>query len=89
MIDATFVEVPRQRNSREENAKIKGRIRAQYDTPWAPYSGPSSAGSKKRKRIMIRFSLPVLFNRNIACLSGWRQGERRTMATTVGLPHPL
>lgn len=36
MIDATFVEVPKQRNSREENARIKeGQVPAAWDQPEA------------------------------------------------------
>ena len=36
MIDATFVEVPKQRNSREENAQIKaGQVPEAWDKPEA------------------------------------------------------
>jgi transposase, IS5 family len=36
MIDATFVEVPRQRNTREENAQIKeGQVPEAWDKPEA------------------------------------------------------
>ena len=58
MIDATFVEVPRQRNTREENARIKvGEVPEAWDQPEAKakrrqkdtqeIEGIGAAGSKK------------------------------------------
>ena len=47
MIDATFVEVPRQRNSRRENAQIQARV-GQESEPAPPEGFGCALGTKER-----------------------------------------
>ena len=63
MIDATFVEVPRQRNTREENAQIKaGEIPEAWDKPEAKakrrQKDTEARKTQKERRETLRLQKP-------------------------------
>ena len=79
MVDASFVEAPRQRNSREENAQIKERKRPEgygqasakgrqkdCDARWAKKNGQRNYGYKNHVKVDAKSKLVMDFETTAA-----------------------